>query len=119
VGSHKSASVEVFKLNPLDAKNHGKPLWVVVGPSPYWPEMLCCKLLAYDQSNRLLPVGSTGTSVCIWGYSVWRGKPGFRTLGTDVMDWASRQQWGPFFYGEQSHALDHLREVTTPSRSAS
>lgn len=114
MGKHRSAAAELFKLDPLDVANHGKPLWVVYGPSRFWPQILCCKLLAYDKRHHLLPVGHTGHSVCIWGYSVWRGQPAFRTIGTDVMGWATRQEWGPFFYDQQGYALDHLREVTTP-----
>lgn len=116
--SHKAASAETFMIEPLNPEYHGKPIWVIYGPSRFWPQILCCKLNAYSSTHALLPAGRRGATVCIWGYSLWRGKPGFRTLGVDVEEWGARQEWGPFFYDVQAYALDHLREITTPRSNA-
>lgn len=105
----------------VDPKNHGKPLWCVYGISKWWPQLLLCKLLPYTQDHRPLPVGHQAPIVCIWGYSVWKGRPGFRTLGVDVEKWIvdSGIKYGPYFFDDQEHALERLRQITKPSRSAS
>lgn len=106
------------KIDPTDPSVHGKPLWVVYGSSAF-PEIICAKLRAYAQNHTLLPLGARGHHVCIWGYSVWKGEPGFRTLGVDVAVWAKQSHSKPVFFDEQSEALEHLRKLLTPKRGAS
>jgi hypothetical protein len=98
-------------IDPHDHAFRDRPLWVVYGEAECWPQLLCAKLVGYSADHRLSP---TGPVTCIWGYSVWRRKPGFRTLGINVNEWASRHAFGPFFYVDQASALDHLRRITTP-----
>lgn len=104
-------------LDPLDPKNHGKPLWVVYGHE-CMPSLMCCKLRATAADYSTLPIGETGTAVVIWGYSVWEGVPGFRTLGSDLSKWAAHSSYGPLFFASQEPALDELRRVTTPEVGA-
>jgi hypothetical protein len=97
----------------MDPAGHGKPLWVVFG-SHTWPQIVCVKLLAYTVDHVLLPVGAEGPNVCVWGYSVWKRKPGFRTMGTNVFTWAKAYTLCEF-YDAQDEALDRLRKLTTPT----
>ena len=103
-------------LDLKDPKNHGKPLWAVYGYD-FTPSLMCCKLLAYTADHHLLPVGANGATVVIWGYSVYRGKPGFRTLGQDVEKWciARSDEPRPRFFESQDLALEEMRKLTTPS----
>ena len=100
-------------IDPYDPTNHGKPLWVVFGEECF-PEIICCKLMAYSESHALLPIGTKSPHVCIWGYSTYRGESGFRTLGANLKMWSSRSGLGPLFFDTQAEALDKLRELTTP-----
>jgi hypothetical protein len=96
----------------MDPVNHGKPLWIVYGEK-YAPQLLCAKLLAYSSTHELLPVGTQGPNVCIWGFSYYKGKPGFRTIGSDAMEWLERFP-DPRFYDLQGEALEHIRLLTSP-----
>jgi hypothetical protein len=98
-------STHALGVDPLDSKNHGKPIWVVYGVSEWWPQLLCVKLVHYT---------SPRSHVCIWGASRWRGKHDFRTLGVDVTGWAKMQDFGPVFFDVQSDALEFLRALTLP-----
>lgn len=100
----------------MDPANHGKPLWVVFG-SRTWPQIICVKLFAYSVDHVLLPVGEKGPNVCVWGYSVWKREAGFRTLGTDVCEWAKARKLCEF-YDTQDEALDRLRKLTKPAPAA-
>lgn len=94
------------------------PLWVIFGAQEE-PQIMCCKLLAYTKGHVRLDVGVRGPVVCIWGYSMWRRTPGFRTLGIDVEEWCARSPIGPYFYADQARALEHLGRLTTPKAGAS
>jgi len=57
----------------------------------------------------------------IWGYSVYKRSPGFRTLGAAVesnqyCDWVVKHN--PKFFLTQEEALGYLKELTTPKQSA-
>jgi hypothetical protein len=101
-------------LDPLEPANHGEPLWVVYGDYSRSPELMCVRLRAYDEQHELLPVGVRGAYVAIWGFSVWKRRSGFRTLGMNVEEWAARYAFGPFFYDVQDNALEHLQRITSP-----
>ena len=90
-------------VDPLDPANHDRPLWIVYGTSSAWPSLLLAKILACPDQ-----------SVNIWGYSVCRRVPGYRTLGIPVSEWRARYEYGPFFYDTQEAALAHLATLTTP-----
>lgn len=49
----------------------------------------------------------------IWGYSVYRRSPGFRTLGLSLKEWRKEVE-SPKFFEHQVHALSHLADITTP-----
>lgn len=100
-------------INPMDPTHHGKPLWVVHGPTCN-PSIVCAKLFAYSSEHVLLPVGQAGPHVAIWGYSIYKRKPGFRTLGCDVIKWSARDKPAARFYTDQDEALADLRRITTP-----
>jgi hypothetical protein len=103
-------------LDTKDPRNHGRPLWAVYGGAAF-PQLLCCQLLAYTREHQLLSVGTRGPNVCIWGYSVYRCRAGFRTLGIDVDAWSSRHDFAEF-YDDQEEALGRLREMTRPKAGA-
>lgn len=104
-------------VNWADANNHGKPLWIVHGDKCF-PQLLCAKLRAYTTKYQLLPAGVAGPRVCIFGYSVYRRQPGFRTLGVNVDEWVKRSSFKPAFFDVQDEALAMLRKLTTPMGDA-
>lgn len=98
-----------MQVDPHDPANHGKPLWVVYGSTAF-PSILCCRLRINDGHATM------------WGYSVWRRSPGFRTMGTYVKNWiasleAKREDLYEF-YDDQEEALDRLRKILTPTKKA-
>jgi hypothetical protein len=104
-------------IDPADPKNHGKRLWVLYGHE-CMPSIMCCMLRAYTEDHTPVPVGKNGHHVVIWGYSVYREKPGFRTLGQNLTEWSERSSYGPLFFETQKPALDELGRITTPSPDA-
>jgi len=97
-----------MKIDPHDPVNHNIPLWCVYG-SKCAPQFMCCRLKQDPFDGR----------VTIWGFSVYNGVPGFRTLGRDLQGWASefRQKFGLDmfeFYSDQDEALDRMRLLTDP-----
>lgn len=105
-------SIPQHVIDPMDPINHGKPLWVVYGHECA-PSLMCCKLLAYTSDHQLLPIGTKGTNVVIWGHSVYRNKPGFRTLGQNIDSWAGKSIYGPYFFESQKNALEEICRITT------
>jgi hypothetical protein len=77
------------------------PLWVVYGPDCF-PTMFCCKVLNHPTCGLV-----------IWGYSVYRRQPGFRTLGQGLQAWLEAHE-KPKFFARQDGALQHLAKITTP-----
>ncbi len=90
----------------VDPTNPGywqRPLWIVYGRECF-PQLLCCKLNMTETLD-------------IWGYSIYKRSPGFRTLGLNYHKWAATHAMC-FVFAEQQHALDVLKEITTPKASA-
>lgn len=88
-------------VDPLDPQNHHIPLWAVYGVSIYWPQVLCCRI----RLNEGFPH--------IWGYSVWKRQPGFRTLGIPVKTFMAREGFC-FFFASQTRMLEYVEKITTP-----
>lgn len=86
-------------IDPAAIDYRDKPLWCVYGPDSF-PKMICCKIS--NASGRLT----------IWGYSVYRRSPGFRTLGLNLDEWATENN--AVFFADQNHALGHLKKITWP-----
>ena len=88
-----------------DESCYNKPLWVIYGPDCF-PSILACKLKQKD------------SHAFIWGYSIYRRSPGFRTLGLQVEVWIDkvRADTGmvPEFYDDHEQALEKIRKLTTP-----
>ena len=53
----------------------------------------------------------------IWGYSVYRRSPGYRTLGQSAKKWSEVSNMAIYF-DDQEEALDYLRKSTKPHKSA-
>ena len=93
-------------INPRDPINRVKPLWCVYGHEA-WPKIICCKLLWYPFSEQCV----------IWGYSVYDGIPGFRTLGVGIDKFIqefSKGGFEPIFYDDIDEALDCIKNYITP-----
>jgi hypothetical protein len=100
-----------MKVDYKDETCHGKPLWLVYGINCF-PSIICCKL-----ESKL-----HGYTV-IWGHSVYRRAPGFRTLGQNIETWMETERTlysAEFFdfYDTQEEALERLRKLTTPGKNA-
>ena len=87
-------------IDPKALDSADKVLWCVYGHT-YWPQIMCCKLHDYEGDRN------------IWGYSVWKNKPGFRTLGKRLSEWYSSHDLCLFF-DDQQLALDYLKKISTP-----
>jgi hypothetical protein len=90
-----------------DAGCHNKPLWFVYGVNCF-PSIICCTLKKSDDDKIIL-----------WGFSIYKRSPGFRTLGVEVNTWVKRQKdlFGHElfeFYDDHEQALDRIRKLTTP-----
>lgn len=83
--------------NPLDHLD--TPMWCVYGPDCF-PTIICFKVSKYLHYTT------------IWGYSVYKRKPGFRTLGQDFETW-DKQHKGKYFL-RQEDAIAYLTKITTP-----
>jgi len=90
-----------------DESCHDKPLWLIYGHDSF-PSILCCKL-------NLKLHGYT----VIWGYSIYRRSPGFRTLGQAVDTWINKGKsthgYSLYeFYDNHDEAIERIRALTTP-----
>lgn len=99
------------KVDPSDPRLWDKPLWCVYGPECF-PTVIACKV------NN-----ASGMGAAIWGYSVYKRKPGYRTLGQDLKRWVEEkteeaQGDEPVFFDIQLAAFDYLRGLVTPKVSA-
>ncbi len=109
-----------MKIDTADPTSHGKELWIV-HDAHHWPIPFRAKLLAYSAKHELLHVGTAGPNVAIWGFSVYRRSPGFRTLGINVEEWAKHSSFEPLFFTTEAEALEWigratLGSATTPSQ---
>lgn len=93
----------------MNSMLENQPLWVVYGADCF-PAILCCKVVW--GGTRANP------GQVIWGYSVYKGVPGFRTLGIKLSTWMERSDFMPRFYTDQELALQDLRKLTTPKKKA-
>lgn len=95
------------EVDPYLPENQNKALWIISGYTCF-PDMLCAKVST-----------STGEPV-IWGYSVYKNSPGFRTLGIDLPTWiaknhaASGGKHPPAFFDDQALALEYIGKLTFP-----
>lgn len=96
-------------IDPDDPVNHGRTLWCVHG-SKHCPALMAVKLLAYTSDHVRLPVGRPGV-VHVWGFSVWRRQPGFRTLGIRFDEWAKDFKICSLFL-TQCEALKEVARLT-------
>lgn len=75
------------------------------------PSILCFRLSRSAlEENKI---------VNIWGYSVYKGVPGFRTLGVPFAKWIEEETeracgTSPRFYLSLDDALERLRKILTP-----
>lgn len=97
----------MITVDPALPENHNRDLWLVYGVE-CMPTILCCRIEGLLHNEPI-----------IWGYSVYRGEPGFRTLGRNVLDWMKALEekygWSLWeFYLNQDQAFLRLRELTTP-----
>jgi len=97
------------KFKPVGAvdpyQNTYKPLWVVYGISPAYPQM------------RSLCLNEIHGTVNIWGYSVYQRKPGYRTDGIALCVWIERNRgkdMEPLFFDSLPNALDYMRQLMEP-----
>lgn len=89
-------------ITSVDPTEHlNTPLWCVYGSNAF-PSIICCKILKDPKYGFI-----------IWGYSVWKRQPGFRTLGTNIQAFCDPRE-NPKFFLDQEDALDYLRKMTTP-----
>lgn len=87
-------------IDPNDPQYLDTPLWCVYGPDCF-PTMFACRI--NNASGR----------PAIWGYSVYKRSPGYRTLGREVRGgWV--EEHNAKFFTSQDNAIDYLRELTTP-----
>lgn len=94
------------EIDPYNPANFDKPLWCVYGPECF-PTLFCCKILYLPSYG---PIGP-----CVWGYSVYRRQPGFRTLGQSLKNWLANEHTGKaHFFEYQECAMEYLRQLTTP-----
>lgn len=71
----------------------GVQLWGVYGPECF-PTVFACKMLDYPSGMR-----------AIWGFSIYRRQPGYRTLGQNK-EWAEKN--GLRLFASQQEAFAHI-----------
>lgn len=91
-------------IDPSDANYHNIPLWCVHGHEAH-PSIHCLKL-------KMSPA-VTNFQLTVWGYSVYKGEPGFRTLGKSLTAFSEGKKLLLFFACKQD-ALDYLSIILEP-----
>jgi hypothetical protein len=89
-------------IDPYDRKYHDVPLWVVYSGPINGIGLMCLKI------NN-----ATGTP-SVWGYSVYRNSPGFRTLGSGFRSFMERYERADFF-ADLDEAVEHMKVQVAPS----
>lgn len=90
-------------IDPLDTNNHNIVLWCVSGADSF-PTIFCCKISPSSQNSNVF---------VIWGYSVYRRSPGFRTLGQRLdQDWIADHQ--AKFFNDETNAVNYITKLITP-----
>lgn len=104
--SDHSLNLLSLPILPTSPEYLNRPLWCVTGPLCA-PSVFCCMIKTYKEYGP-----------AIWGYSVFKGQPGFRTIGQDLRAWktAEAECWDnhPRFYATQKAALRRVAELITP-----
>lgn len=100
----KGAAMHPGQIDPMAPEARYKPLWAVYGHESS-PSLLAC--MVNDRAGQ----------PTIWGYSVWRGAGGYRTLGISLEHWISREI-NPRFFAVHGDALACLRRLTAPTEKA-
>ena len=85
------------------------PLWCVYGPDCF-PTMFCFKLRSWTSDNIDF---QHLNGIYIWGYSIYRGEPGFRTLGLNFENWKESIN-NPLFFETSEEACKYLKVLVTP-----
>ena len=90
-------------IDPLDPVYFNKPIWVVMGHEHY-PTMACIKI---ERSKN--------AGLMVWGYNHVKGFPTHRTLGIRYDRFIAAGINSAFrFYSEHQHAVDKIKDLTTP-----
>ena len=93
-------------VDPFNSATHNKILYCVYGYKCF-PQILTCKIINSDDYGPI-----------IWGYSVYKRKPGFRTLGQQLEKWIEQNAYQMcIFFDEQPDMLECVRKLTTPARN--
>jgi hypothetical protein len=83
----------------IDPKEYlDRSLWVVYGPDCF-PQLMLVKIINHPQCG-----------LGIWGWSIFRRQPGFRTLGMSLYTWIARE-YNPRFYLTRADALARLCDL--------
>jgi hypothetical protein len=85
----------------LELFPYDKPLWCVYGHECF-PQIVCCI------------INNASGIEAIWGYSVWKKQPGFRTLGISFSQWLRQHPSLCEFFDEQEKAMSYLNKLVTP-----
>ena len=94
-----------MKLEEFDfGGNLNIPLWIVYGHDCF-PEIVCVAAKRHE-----LP------PIAVWGYSIYKRSPGFRTLGLDP--WKYFKDKNANVFTDQDEAFEYLRELMTPKKKA-
>jgi hypothetical protein len=80
----------------------GVDLWGVYGPDCF-PTVFACQMHNYEAGRR-----------AVWGYSVYKGEPGFRTLGVGA-SWATQHDLRLF--RTRDEAFDYIAALFPPASS--
>ena len=89
-------------MSNIDPQEHlNETLWAVYGPECF-PSIVCCRVKICNWDRK----------ATIWGYSIYEGVPGFRTLGKNLEDWGAEND--ALFFNDHSAAISHLKKLTTP-----
>ena len=88
-------------ISPYDPENRETPLWVIYGH-------------VNDACARVICVLVSAGAPSVWGYSVWKRSPGFRTLGISLDSFIERHR-DCIFYARKEDALAKLSELMTPA----
>lgn len=88
-------------IDPYDPQYCDISLWCVYGYDCF-PEIIACKLHNHGEYG-----------INIWGYSVYKRKPGYRTLGRQVGEWMEQHKMVKFFDNKED-ALAFIGKLVTP-----
>lgn len=90
-------------INYDNIKNYiDLPLWAVYGYYSF-PSIIACTINDHPQCG-----------LTIWGYSEWKNKPAYRTLGQDLQKWMIENNG--IFFDDHDEALQYIKKLTTPKR---